>query len=132
MLEFIGKSIHSRWGATGPPVTFVRNVVWRNGKGRNTVRILRSNTVSPSRARRSRKVARAQRNPQKYRIGIPSFQGDWGFWLWSSDGPAFNIPDSVTQEWMIRMPLGLKVVDEEQIREWIRSTRLWRQAVRDA
>ena len=67
-----------------------------------------------------------------YRIGIPSFQGDWGFWLWRSDGPAFNIPDSVTQEWMIRMPLGLKVVDEEQIREWIRSTRLWRQAVRDA
>lgn len=60
-----------------------------------------------------------------YRIGIPSFQGDWGFYAWRAEGPVFNAASDT------RMPLGLKVVDAEQIREWSNPSWIWRQAMLD-
>jgi spermidine synthase len=58
-----------------------------------------------------------------YRMGIPSFQGDWGFWVWSrlSGASAWNFKT--------RFPVGLEVVDERQIAEWANPARLWRRAV---
>ena len=56
-----------------------------------------------------------------YSIGIPSFQGDWGFWLWSADGHLFDAEGG--------LPVGLRVVDGEQMRRWGTPSLLWSEAV---
>lgn len=56
-----------------------------------------------------------------YSIGIPSFQGDWGFWLWSKNGSPF------TGDY--RLPLGLRVVDTAQMRTWATRPLVWRSAL---
>ena len=81
MFQFYRQNIATKWNARKPPVTFERNIVVRNGKGRETRRILRGNTVVQSNTiplnvsngidtgtdtgRRTRKGRR--RNPKKYR-----------------------------------------------------------------
>jgi len=52
-----------------------------------------------------------------YRIGIPSFQGDWGFWLWSPTAAAPFEMSTVFPE--------LRVVDTAQMNEWRTGSRLW-------
>lgn len=57
-----------------------------------------------------------------YSIGIPSFQGDWGFWLWCKEGTPFVAGSHY-------MPLGLRVVDVHQIRTWAARPRVWESAL---
>lgn len=57
-----------------------------------------------------------------YNIGIPSFQGDWGFFLWRRETEGFLSRPPV-------MPAGLRVVDLDQLNAWARSTKLWAEAI---
>jgi spermidine synthase len=56
-----------------------------------------------------------------YSIGIPSFQGDWGFWLWCKEGAPFREDP--------RLPLGLRVVDASQMHTWATRPLVWRSAL---
>ena len=58
-----------------------------------------------------------------YHIGIPSFQGDWGFYMWWRESPLTG------GEWPPAMPAGLRVVDSDQLNAWARSSKLWMDAV---
>ena len=57
---------------------------------------------------------------------IPSFQSEWGFMIWSVDeDPIHNIRGG------IRMPVGLRVADTDQINAWVCAarSRLWSDAL---
>lgn len=56
-----------------------------------------------------------------YSIGIPSFQGDWGFWLWCKEGAVFGGD--------VQLPSGLRVVDAAQIQVWATRPLVWRSAL---
>lgn len=57
-----------------------------------------------------------------YHIGIPSFQGDWGFFLWRREAEGFPSRPPV-------LPEGLRVVDLDQLNAWARSSKLWADAI---
>jgi spermidine synthase len=57
-----------------------------------------------------------------YNIGIPSFQGDWGFFLWRRGVEGF--PSR-----LLTLPSGLRIVDLDQLNTWARSSKLWADAV---
>jgi spermidine synthase len=63
-----------------------------------------------------------------YRIGIPSFQGDWGFVAWRIGGEA---PDFVAEAGVEgeALPDGLRVIDDIQLREFTVTPRVWRNCV---
>jgi spermidine synthase len=56
-----------------------------------------------------------------YHVGIPSFQGEWGFYMFrrSVHGPLHERA----------LPSGLRVVDHDQLNAWARSSKMWREAV---
>lgn len=57
-----------------------------------------------------------------YHIGIPSFQGDWGFFLWRREPEGFPSRQ-------VTMPTGLRVVDLDQLNVWARSSKVWAEAI---
>lgn len=57
-----------------------------------------------------------------YNIGIPSFQGDWGFFLWRRGIEGFPSRPPT-------LPPGLRVVDLDQLNSWARSSKLWADAI---
>lgn len=57
-----------------------------------------------------------------YHIGIPSFQGDWGFFLWRREVEGFSSKQPV-------LPDGLRVVDHDQLNAWARSSKVWAEAI---
>jgi spermidine synthase len=57
-----------------------------------------------------------------YNIGIPSFQGDWGFFLWRREAEGFPSRPPV-------LPAGLRVVDLDQLNAWARSSKVWAEAI---
>jgi spermidine synthase len=57
-----------------------------------------------------------------YHIGIPSFQGDWGFFLWRREAEGFPSRPPV-------LPAGLRVVDLDQLNAWARSSKVWAEAI---
>ncbi len=58
-----------------------------------------------------------------YRIGIPSFQGDWGFaGAVKGPGPFFGFDPALIQT---RIP-WVCTVDARQVREWAEPPLLWR------
>lgn len=61
-----------------------------------------------------------------YHVGIPSFQGEWGFWLWRADGA-----DPFDFAWRgdTGLPPGLRVLDNVMLLSWAYPTRLWSEAV---
>ena len=56
-----------------------------------------------------------------YHIGIPSFQGDWGFFLWRREGAVGGAAPPA-------LPAGLRVVDIDQLNAWARPSKLWAEA----
>lgn len=56
-----------------------------------------------------------------YHVGIPSFQGEWGFYMFrrSTPGPL--------QE--RALPSGLRIVDHDQLNAWASPTKLWNDAL---
>ncbi len=56
-----------------------------------------------------------------YHIGIPSFQGEWGFWCWVHSLTPIN-PFLDLKE----LPDGLRVVDAAQLQAWATPTGMWR------
>ncbi len=61
-----------------------------------------------------------------YAQPIASFQGDWGFWLWSAAGG--NPFAGATGRLNAPTPVGLRVADSAQIRVWGERPRVWRTA----
>lgn len=62
-----------------------------------------------------------------YHIGMPSFQGDWGFWMWRVDGrDPFHF---VQEDSAAAMPADLRVADMKQIRAWATKMRVWNSAI---
>jgi spermidine synthase len=59
-----------------------------------------------------------------YHVGIPSFQGDWGFWMWS--GRDVNPFDTAVTS---QLPVDLRVVDDVQLRAWATPTRVWSDSI---
>jgi spermidine synthase len=61
-----------------------------------------------------------------YHVGIPSFQGDWGFWIWRMDGA-----DPLEFVWNTRplLPEGLRVLDVALLLMWAHPPRLWAEPV---
>lgn len=57
-----------------------------------------------------------------YHVGIPSFQGDWGFWIWR----ATDLPPWALGTLSVDLPEGLTVVDKEQLRQWMTPPLSWR------
>jgi spermidine synthase len=60
-----------------------------------------------------------------YRVGIPSFQGDWGFMMWRADDR------DPWHSWRVgwrSLPVGLRAVDDRQMREWAEPVLVWRTA----
>jgi len=58
-----------------------------------------------------------------YHMLIPSFQGEWGFYVWSRD--------AIKQDWLqevrvISLPEDLRVADEEQFVAWSLKPLVWR------
>ena len=56
-----------------------------------------------------------------YHVGIPSFQGEWGFYLFRRSAPG------PLQE--RALPSGLRVVDHDQLNAWARPSKVWRAAI---
>ncbi len=71
-----------------------------------------------------------------YHIGIPSFQGDWGFWCWINDSSVTKYPEESkypedgTDPFHfpnpVAIPHDLRVVDETQMRIWAHPSGMWR------
>jgi spermidine synthase len=61
-----------------------------------------------------------------YRVGIPSFQGDWGFWIWRPDG---SEPFEFAWKEDSVLPVGLQVVDTVLLLQWAYPARMWTHAV---
>ena len=62
-----------------------------------------------------------------YHTLIPSFQGEWGFWLIDAGDATSTITCAP-----IPMPVDLLVADREQIAHWFHPTAVWRRAVATA
>jgi spermidine synthase len=63
-----------------------------------------------------------------YSQSIPSFQGEWGFWIYGGD-------DRNPFEFMqspYNLPSSNRAVDREQIRRWSEPTMAWRRAINSA
>jgi spermidine synthase len=60
-----------------------------------------------------------------YQICIPSFQGSWGFWMFSASG---SDPFRHLRGFSSVLPLDLKCVDGLQLQAWAHSTTMWRAA----
>ena len=56
-----------------------------------------------------------------YVQSIPSFQGEWGFWMWAMDNAQTNV--------MPYAPI-LRVADRDQIRAWGTHSCVWKEALR--
>jgi spermidine synthase len=56
-----------------------------------------------------------------YRITMPSFQGDWGFVVWTVGGKAPNFVEDAAG-----LPVGLRVMDTVQLREFTELPLVWR------
>ena len=56
-----------------------------------------------------------------YHVGIPSFQGEWGFYLFRRAAPV-QIQER-------ELPAGLRVVDHDQLNAWASPTKVWRDAM---
>lgn len=62
-----------------------------------------------------------------YAQPIASFQGEWGFWIWSKAG---GDPFAGTKGLLnLATPVGLRVADSAQIRAWAERSRVWRTAL---
>jgi spermidine synthase len=64
-----------------------------------------------------------------YRVGIPSFQGDWGFWIWRMDGA-----DPFEFLWgpheaLPGLPAGLRILDAVLMLSWAHPPRMWAEPV---
>lgn len=59
-----------------------------------------------------------------YNVGIPSFQGDWGFWMMTKDGldPFGFLYNRIDP---LRLPQGLQVVDRLQLKAWANPSKRW-------
>jgi hypothetical protein len=55
-----------------------------------------------------------------YAQTIPSFQGEWGFWMW--EWP--EVPENV----MPYSPI-VRVADRDQIKAWANHTLVWQEAL---
>lgn len=64
-----------------------------------------------------------------YRVGIPSFQGDWGFWIWRPDGTE---PFEFAWRQESILPAGLRVLDSVLMLQWAYPARMWTGAVADS
>ncbi len=63
-----------------------------------------------------------------YNVGIPSFQGDWGFWMITKDGSdPFGFLYNRTEP--LRLPQGLQVVDRLQLKAWANPSKRWMLAI---
>lgn len=62
-----------------------------------------------------------------YHVGIPSFQGEWGFLAWGDEVPALPLPDA-------SLPAGARVIDRALLAGWVGAgrPRLWTQALEAA
>lgn len=61
-----------------------------------------------------------------YRVGIPSFQGDWGFWIWRPDG---SEPFEFAWRKDAGLPAGVRILDSVMMLQWAYPARLWTDAV---
>lgn len=61
-----------------------------------------------------------------YHVGIPSFQGEWGFLAWGDGVPALPVASDA-----LSLPDGLRVFDGELLAGWVGEgrPRLWNQAL---
>jgi spermidine synthase len=66
-----------------------------------------------------------------YRVGIPSFQGDWGFWIWRVDGvdPFEFLWSAPAEQVQRRLPEGLRVLDAVLMLTWAHPPRMWAEPV---
>lgn len=63
-----------------------------------------------------------------YNVGIPSFQGDWGFWMITKDGSdPFAFLYNQTEP--LSLPQGLQVVDRLQLKAWANPSKRWMLAI---
>jgi spermidine synthase len=61
-----------------------------------------------------------------YHVGIPSFQGEWGFWIWRMDGAE---PFDFAWRGDVVLPAGLRVLDNVLLLSWAYPCRLWAEPV---
>ena len=61
-----------------------------------------------------------------YSQSIPSFQGEWGFWMWAGEGVD---PFSFACQANVPTYRAPRVADEAQMRAWSRPSLLWRSAL---
>jgi len=63
-----------------------------------------------------------------YHVGIPSFQGEWGFLAWGDGVPALPVPDDSLSH---LLPVGTRVIDRALLAGWVGGGRphLWIQAL---
>lgn len=63
-----------------------------------------------------------------YQTTIPSFQGSWGFWMYTGDSidPFHSVRDSLSL-----LPAFLHFTDNQQMQQWMNPTVGWRRAVAD-
>lgn len=61
-----------------------------------------------------------------YEICIPSFQGSWGFWMFSASG---SDPFRHVRGHPSTLPFDLKCVDGLQLQSWAHPTIMWRNAL---
>lgn len=65
-----------------------------------------------------------------YAMNVPSFQSDWGFWLWRcGGGPGVPTVEEARGRLNVACPVGLRVADGAQIRFWAERPRVWRTAI---
>jgi spermidine synthase len=67
-----------------------------------------------------------------YHVGIPSFQGEWGFWIWRPDG---GDPFEFLREGREPLPVlpeGLRILDWKLMQSWADPPRMWVESIRDA
>jgi spermidine synthase len=62
-----------------------------------------------------------------YTMPMPSFQGEWGFWLWAPDGAPFW----TTAGAAATLPTGLCVADTAQLQAWASRSLLWTGALQE-
>lgn len=65
-----------------------------------------------------------------YHIGIPSFQSDWGFWIWRADGGGpFDFTWNGSGRNNMLLPEGIRVVDPILLLTWGHPPRMWAEPV---
>ena len=60
-----------------------------------------------------------------YSQSIPSFQGEWGFWMWAGEGVD---PFAFARQVNVPTYRAPRVADEAQMRSWARPSLVWRSA----